>query len=176
MESKIIVLAYVGTGKTETAKRYDGVWNPSSDDYRYIWDKDIPLEQRKSNPNRLENPNFPNNYIDAISEQLGKNIIVLLSLTEKLFSLYDSQEFKNKMKGARIFLACPSKDSFEELEERYKLRGNSKTFIANRRKEFPFITDIFENANSYEKVVVRSGQYLDEALIQHGIKLTPKRS
>ncbi|MCL2383913.1 MAG: hypothetical protein FWC79_07350 [Oscillospiraceae bacterium] len=171
MENAMIVLAYVGTGKTEMAKRYDGVWNPSSDDYRYVWDKDIPYEQRKSNPNRVQNPDFPNNYIDAIATQVGKNLI-LLSLTEKLFPLYDSEEFKSKMKGARMILACPLKDSFEMYEKRFIERGNSETFIENRRKEFPVIMDKFENAQGYEKVIVH--QYLDEALIKYGIKLKQK--
>lgn len=171
MRDKIIVLAYVGTGKTEMTKRYDEVWNPSSDEYRYVWDKDIPHEQRKSNPNRVENPDFPDNYIDAISEQIGKNLI-LLPLTEKLFPLYDSDVFKNKMNGARMILACPSKDGFEAYENRFIERGNSETFIANRRKEFPFIMDKFINAQGYERVTVH--KYLDAALIEHGIKLKPK--
>jgi len=170
-KEKIIILAYVGTGKTETAKRYSGVWNPSSDDYRYIWSKNIPYEQRKSSLNRVENPDFPNNYIDVISEKI-KTDIVLLSLTEKLFPLYDSKEFRDKMKDARIILACPEKDSIGDYIERYKARNNSEAFIENRKKEFPFIVDKFENAKGYEKVAVQ--QYLDDALINHGIKLQLK--
>jgi len=172
MENKIIVLAYVGTGKTEITKRYEGVWNPSSDSYRYVWDRDIPLEQRKGSLNRIENPAFPKNYIDAISKNIKANI-VLLPLTEKLFPLYESKDFKDKIKGARMILACPPKDGFDGYEMRYKERGNSQTFIENRRKEFPFIIDKFGNAKGYEKVTVH--QYLDDALINHGIKLEPKK-
>ena len=172
-ENKVIVLAYAGSGKTEMTKRYDGIWNPSSDEYRYVWDKNIPHEQRKSNPNRIENPDFPNNYIDAISEHVGKDLI-LLPLTEKLFPLYDSNEFRSKMKGARIVFACPSEDGFKAYEERFKARGNSQSFIENRRKEFPFIMDKFRNAQGYEKVIVH--QYLDAALAEHGIELKPSKS
>jgi hypothetical protein len=170
-KNRIIVLAYVGTGKTETAKLYDGVWNPSSDDYRYVWDESISHEKRKGSPNRIENSEFPNNYINAVSEHVGK-VLILLPLTEKLFPLYDSEEFKSKMKGARMILACPSEDGFKTYEERYIARGNSETFIENRRKEFPFIMDKFENAQGYEKVTVH--QYLDTALINHGIELKLK--
>jgi hypothetical protein len=175
-KDKVLVLAYVGTGKTEMAKRYERVFNPSSDDYRYIFDKELPLEQRKSNPNRIENPDFPNNFIKVVSEGLKKNI-VLLALTQKLFSLYQSKEFQDKVQNARIILACPSKESFSEYEKMYRARGNSETFIENRRKEFPFIMDMFENAQGYEKVIVQqSGQYkyLDGALAKHGIKLQQK--
>ena len=171
---KILVLAYVGTGKTEMTKRYDGIFNPSSDDYRYTFDKDISIEQRKSDPNRVENPDFPGNFIKVVSEGLENNNMVVLALTQKLFPLYESKEFKDKVKGARIILACPHKDSFGEYEKLFKTRDNSETFIENRRKEFPFIVDLFENAQGYEKVVVQqSGQYkyLDGALIKHGIKL-----
>ena len=175
MEEKIVVLAYVGTGKTELTKRYEGVWNPSSDDYRYIFDKSLSPEQRKSDPNRKDNPDFPNNFLNAISENLEKNIVVLV-LTEKLFPLYESQEFKDKVKGARIIMACPEKENFDEYEEKFKARGNSETFIENRRKEFPFVMDIFENAQGYEKVAIKSGQYLDDALIKHGLRLQPNSS
>ena len=172
-KEQIMVLAYVGTGKTEMTKRYNGVWNPSSDDYRYVWDKDIPLEQRKSNPNRVENPDFPNNFIHAVSENLGQNIVVLV-LSEKMFKIYESKEFKDKMKGTRKIIVCPSKESFGEYKEKFKARGNSETFIENRRKEFPAIIDIFENAQGYEKICLQSGQYIDSALIEHGVNLQPK--
>jgi len=173
MENKIIVLAYVGTGKTEMTKRYEGLWNPSSDDYRYVWDKDISHEQRKGALNRVENLNFPNNFIDAIFEKVENNI-VLLSLTEKLFQLYESEEFKSKMKGARMILACPTRDSFDDYIKRYRARGNSEAFIENRQREFPYIMDKFENAQGYEKVVV--DRYLDEALIKFGIVLHKKHA
>ena len=173
LKEKIIILAYVGTGKTEMTKRYEGVFNPSSDDYRYVFDKSLSAEQRKSDPNRVENPEFPNNFINAVSEKLGSNIVVLV-LTQKLFPLYQSKEFQDKVKGARIILACPTKDNFDEYEKKFKARGNSETFIDNRRKEFPFITDIFEKAQGFEKVVIQPGQYLDDALIKHGLKLKPK--
>jgi len=173
-KEKILVLAYVGTGKTEMTKRYKGVYNPSSDDYRYTYDKNIPIEQRKSNPNRVANPDFPGNFIKVVAEGLENNEIVLLALTQKLFPLYESEEFKDKVRGARIILACPPKENFGEYEMLFEARGNSETFIENRRKEFPFIIDVFENAQGYEKVVVQqSGQhkFLDGALIKHGIKL-----
>ena len=169
-KEKIVVLAYTGTGKTEMTKRYEGIWNPSSDDYRYIFDKSLSPEQRKSDPNRIENPEFPNNFINAISEKLGEYMVVLV-LTPKLFPLYESKEFKDKISGARIIMACPSKDNFGEYEERFKARGNSETFIGNRRKEFPFVMDIFEDAQGYEKVNIEPGQYLDEALVKHGLNL-----
>ncbi|MCL2586773.1 MAG: hypothetical protein FWE31_00865 [Firmicutes bacterium] len=171
MENKIIVLAYVGTGKAEMAKRYERIWNPSSDDYRYVWDKEMPSEKRKGDPSRTENPEFPNNFINAIFEKLADNII-LLSLTENLFHLYDSSQFRDKMKEARIILACPGRNAFNDYIKRYRVRGNSERFIENRQKEFPCIMDKFENAEGYEKVVV--DEYLDDALIKHGVKLFEK--
>ena len=78
------------------------------------------------------------------------------------------------MKGSRMILACPPKNGFGEYEERYKRRGNSETFIENRRKEFPYIMNKFENTQDYEKVIVR--KYLNTALIEHGINLQLKKS
>ncbi|MCL2755734.1 MAG: hypothetical protein FWE45_01635 [Firmicutes bacterium] len=173
MKERIIVIAYTGAGKTEMLKRYEGIYNPSSDDYRYIFDKDLPPEQRKSNPDRKENPEFPNNFIDAIHSGLDDNI-VLLPLTKKLFELYLNEDFKQKMKGARIIVACPRKNDFAEYKKRFEERGNIETFIENRQKEFSFIMDTFENMQDFEKIIIKPGQFLDQALIGHGIQLKPK--
>ena len=50
MKSKLLVLAYMGTGKTELEKHYDNVIDLDFQDYKYIYDESIqhlPLEKDK---------------------------------------------------------------------------------------------------------------------------------
>ena len=41
MKSKLLVLAYMGTGKTELEKHYDNVIDLDFQDYKYIYDESI---------------------------------------------------------------------------------------------------------------------------------------
>lgn len=50
MKNKLLILAYMGTGKTELEYRYNNVVDLDFQDYKYIYDesiRDLPLEQRK---------------------------------------------------------------------------------------------------------------------------------
>lgn len=65
MKEKILVLAYMGSGKTEIEKRYSNACDIDFQDFKFIYDKSIahlPLEQRKGNvAMRAENLGYPGN-------------------------------------------------------------------------------------------------------------------
>lgn len=60
---KLLIMAYMGTGKTELENRRNNVVDFDFQDYKYIYDESIrhlPLEQRKGSTNlRTENPDYP---------------------------------------------------------------------------------------------------------------------
>jgi len=93
-----------------------------------------------------------------------------------VFSAYDSSNIKSQIENLRIILVCPTRDNFEEYVQRFKQRGNSDEFIARREKEFSNLVDLFEHADNYEKIIMRPGQYLSEALEEYGINLNSKSS
>lgn len=172
---KLIIMAYMGTGKTELEKRYDNVIDFDFQDYKYIYDESIrhlPLEQRKGSVNlRTENPNYPQNFIEDAFKLLDEGKIVVSPFIEHVFRAYDSKEFKEQANDVRVILVCPRRDNFEEYIERFKKRGNSTEFIARREKEFDSLVDLFEQATNYERIVIRPGQYLSSALEEYGINL-----
>lgn len=175
---KLLIMAYMGTGKTELENNYDNVVDFDFQDYKYIYDESIrhlPLEQRKGSTNlRTENSNYPNNFLIDAVKLLNEGKIVVSPFIEHVFKAYDSSNIKEQVKNLRIILVCPLKENFEEYVERFKRRGNSEEFIARRKEEFSSLVDLFEKANNYERIIIKPGQYLSEALEENGISLSLK--
>lgn len=176
---KLLIMAYMGTGKTELENKYDNVIDFDFQDYKYIYDESIrhlPLEQRKGSVNlRTENSNYPNNFLQDAIKLLNEGKIVVSPFIDHVFRAYDSSDFKSKIDNVRIILAFPTRDSFNEYVERFRQRGNSSEFIARREKEFPSLADLFEQADNYERLTMKPGEFLSEALLEHGIELKPKK-
>lgn len=177
---KILIMAYMGTGKTELQNRYENVIDFDFQDYKYIYDEKVrhlPLEQRKGSTNlRVENPSYPNNFQEDAIKLLNEGKIVVSPFIEHTFKAYNSPEFKEKTKDVRIILACPERDNLEEYIKRFKNRGNSEQFIERRKREFDTLMDIFATAEDYEKIIVKAGCFLSDALVEYGIALTPKQN
>ena len=175
--NKLIILAYMGTGKTELEKRYKNVIDFDFQDYKYIYDESIshlPLELRKGNVSlRKENKNYPQNFLSDALKLLDAGRIVVSPFIQHVYEAYSSEDFKTKAGNVRIIVVCPMLNNFEEYVERFKNRGNGEEFIERRRKEFPSVIEIFNNT-TYEKIVIRQGQYLSQALIEYGINLEEK--
>lgn len=176
---KLLILAYMGTGKTELENRYENVVDFDFQDYKYIYDEKIrhlPLEQRKGATNlRIENPNYPQNFQEDAIKLLSEGKIVVSPFIEHTFKAYNNPEFKEKTKDVRVLLVCPERNNLEEYIERFKKRGNSEQFIERRKREFNTLIDIFEAADC-EKVVVKQGCFLSDALVEKGISLIPKKN
>ncbi len=175
---KILIMAYMGTGKTELENMCDNVVDFDFQDYKYIYDESIrhlPLEQRKGSTNlRTENPNYPKNFLDDAIKLLNEGKVVVSPFIDHVFKAYDNPNIKAKIKDLRVILVCPARDNFDEYVMRFKKRENSKEFIARREKEFSGLVDLFEQANNYEKIIMEPGQFLSDALMKYGIHLTIK--
>lgn len=177
---KLLIMSYMGTGKTELENRYDNVIDFDFQDYKYIYDESIrhlPLEQRKGSTNlRTENPNYPENFLTDAIKLLNEGKIVVSPFIDHVFKAYDGSNIASHVENLRIILVCPTRDNFDEYVERFKKRGNSDEFIARREKEFSSLVDLFEQANNYERIIMKPGQYLSEALEENGIILTLKKT
>lgn len=177
---RLLILAYMGTGKTELENRYDNVIDFDFQDYKYIYDESIrhlPLGQRKGSTNlRTENPNYPKNFLTDAIKLLNEGKIVVSPFIDHVFKAYDGSNIESQVEGLRTILVCPTRDNFDEYVHRSKQRGNSDEFIARREKEFSSLVDLFEQASNYERIIMKPGQYLSEALEENGISLTLKKT
>jgi len=169
---KILVMAWNGAGKTELEKRYTNNKNIRSIEYKYIYDKERPPEIQKCIKDRAVNPEWPKNFLDAVKANLGKTIVVI-SFDVRLSELYQMDDFKETIRGSRIIVVCPHEDNFDEYERRYLSRGNSKEFIEDRRKDFPRTLALLGGMRDYEKITLKPGQYLADALRAYGLELDP---
>lgn len=178
MMQKLLIMAYMGTGKTELENRYDNVVDFDFQDYKYIYDESIrhlPLEQRKGSVSlRTENPSYPDNFINDAIKLLNEGKIVVSPFIEHVFNAYDSYNFKSKSGDVRIILVCPERDNFDEYVQRFKQRGNSDEFIDRRQKEFPSLIDLFKQSDNYEKILIKKGEFLSDVLLRNGIELKEK--
>lgn len=176
--AKLLIIAYMGTGKTELENRYDNIVDFDFQDYRYIYDESVrhlPLEQRKGSANlRTNNPDYPKNFLEDAVKLLNEGKIVVSPFIDHVFRAYDDFDIKSKINDLRVILVCPTRDNFAEYVERFKRRGNSDEFIARREKEFSSLVDLFEKANNYERIVMKTGQFLSEALEEYGVVLDAK--
>lgn len=179
MERRILVLAYMGTGKTELENSYENVVDFDFQDYKYIYDESIrhlPLEERKGSTNlRTENSNYPENFIKDAIKFLKDGKIVVSPFIDHVFKAYEDFDIRAQIPNLRIILVFPEKDNFEEYVKRFRQRGNSEEFISRRRKEFPCLISLFEQANEYERLLVKPGQYLSDVLLENGINLKTKK-
>ncbi len=177
---KLLIMAYMGTGKTELESKYDNVIDFDFQDYKYIYDESIrhlPLEQRKGSTNlRTDNPSYPKNFLTDAVHLLNEGKIVVSPFIDHVFRAYGNSDIKSQIENLRIILVCPTRDNFDEYVQRFKQRGNSDEFIARREKEFSSLVDLFEQADNYEKIIMKPGQYLSEALEEYGINLNSKSS
>lgn len=177
---KLLIMAYMGTGKTELENRYDNVIDFDFQDYKYIYDESIrhlPLEQRKGSTNlRTENPSYPKNFLTDAIQLLNEGKVVISPFIDHVFRAYDSSNIRSQVENLRIILVCPTRDNFAGYVERFKQRGNSDEFIARRERKFSSLVDLFEQAENYEKIVMKPGQFLYETLEEYGIDLNIKSS
>lgn len=169
MEQKILVLAYPGSGKTYLADHYKNVSDFEFQHYRYDYGeyKHLPLEQLKGRTEiRTNNPDWPNNFFKALDNELQKGRIVLVPFATSLLEVLDYLEASS---GVRIIFAIQNKNSFEELAESFRNRGNSEEFIERRRNDFQKCHELISESR-FEKAYIETNEFLEDSLSKLGVE------
>lgn len=170
---KLVIIAYMGTGKTWLADKYDSIVDFDHQDYRYIYDesiKNLPLEQRKGNDKlRTLNPLYPKNFINEALKLLNEGKILVSPFIDHVYEAYKSTEFQSSALDVKVVLVCPRRIDFEEYRHRFAKRGNSPEFISKREREFSDLVDIFENEQKFDKILISKGQFLEDVLKEEKI-------
>ena len=119
-----IVSSFSGTGKSYIGERYTNVADLDLGDYKFIYDecKGIPYESRKAMKQYRINPEFPNNYIQAVMHAREKHDLVLITFCTEI------EEFLAQ-NGIDFYYFMPSEHAWQILETRFKERGNPQRFI-----------------------------------------------
>lgn len=155
-----IISAFPGTGKTTFHKKYPELCL-DSDSSKFSWLLDKEGEKIigvDGNPTR--NPEFPDNYINHIKENIGKYKYIFVSL---------HKEVRDALTHNCIYylLVYPTRERKEEFLRNYKNRGNDENFIQLLDKNWDlWMTQIrSDNLLGHDEFWLENGQFIEDILI-----------
>ena len=161
----VVISGWICAGKSHLVENFNNgeITEVLSTYYKYSLtdeQKNAPLESIKSTK-REPNPNWPQNYIDAVKDAAKKYKIVLVAPGIWLLDMISDQ-------GVELTLAIPDANDKEEYKRRSKQRGNNDEFL--QRIEDNFEKDRADMmASSHKKIMMKPGEYLHDALAREGI-------
>lgn len=119
MKNTKVISAFPGCGKTYCFNKYkdSDIKILDSDSSDFSWVKD-----ENGNNTKERNPDFPNNYIKHISDNIGKADIIFVSS-------HDVVRDALKQNKINYILVYPCLEDKEEYINRYINRGNDDNFI-----------------------------------------------
>jgi len=103
------------------------------------------------------NPDFPNNYIEHIKENIGKaDIIFVSSHKDVRNSLVDN--------NIKFTLVYPDESLKDEYIERYIQRNNEDSFIELLKKMWETWMEELKGQTGCKKIILKSGQFLKDVI------------
>ncbi|HKX72595.1 MAG TPA: hypothetical protein VJM32_01135 [Candidatus Saccharimonadales bacterium] len=144
-----IISAFPGTGKSYFASISERkkIVDLDSGDYTLGYMAD----------GKIRNPDFPNNYLLAIKEQIGKADILFVGCQPETIAAL-------RKEGIPFTLAYPARELKGEYINRFKKRANSELFINLLSKNWDLFLDFLESQKDCERIVLGRKQYISDAL------------
>ncbi len=159
----MIVSAFPACGKTYAFEKMKNikslnVLDSDSSKFSWIWETEweddyekgsVPVKVRK------RNPNFPNNYIQHIKENMDNTNYLFVS---------SHKEVREALKENNIpyVLVYPERDRLNEWVGRCYIRGNDKAFIDTMIEHWDeWITECENEDGCTEKIPLKSGYLLE---------------
>ena len=119
IKETMVIAAFPGTGKSYCVKnegdKFNGILD--SDSSNFSWVKDS-----NGNNTTERNPDFPNNYIKHIKENIGKVEIIFVSSHKEVREALERE-------GIEYVLVYPNVFQKDDYIKRYKNRGSSDKFV-----------------------------------------------
>lgn len=153
-----VISAFPGCGKSYCFNNYQDKFTIlDSDSSEFSWVKD-----ENGNNTKERNPEFPNNYIKHIKENIKKADIIFVSSHEEVRkALYDND--------IKTIIVAPANDMKEDFINRYIERGNSESFINFISNNWErFLNDINKDKDRYGFLVngvFKDRPYIDEKFL-----------
>ena len=166
IETTGFVCAFPGCGKStihKNALEY-GLYTANKDGYTIYPRTKTSLNNKivyDSDSSTFDKSGFPDNYIAHMISILHREVpFPFLALVSS------HEEVRNAMKakGIPYTLVYPDRSLKDEFIERYKVRGDSKSFIDLMDKNWDSFIDSCEKDTTYDKKILKSGQFLKDVL------------
>lgn len=152
MKKTIVLSGFPGVGKSFMFNNVADLTIIDSDSSQFSWIKDS-----EGNNTKERNPEFPNNYINHIKDNLGKVDIIMVSS-------HDVVREALKENNIDYLLFYPDRELKEEYIERYKSRGNDDSFIKMIDSNWDKFIDEIENENFPILVKLETGEYIKSVI------------
>ena len=161
----IVISAFPACGKSYTYKNFNGkpytMIDSDSSKFSWIYENGVKTDKR--------NPNFIEDYISHIKENIGKvDVIFVSSHAEVRKALRDN--------NIKYFMIYPSLEMKDEMLRRMKERGNDEKFIEFQNTHYEeFITSVVEEIEDINK----NTPFINDDILKHtachGIELNEKQ-
>ena len=150
-KNTFVISAFPGCGKSYCYNNYqDKLSMLDSDSSEFSWIKDEGGENTKE-----RNPEFPNNYMKHIKDNIGKVDIIFVSS-------HDIVRKALKGEGIKTVIVYPNKSAKEEWIRRFKQRGNNEVFINFISSNWDNFIDEIENEDyGFLKNKLGENSYID---------------
>lgn len=143
MKETKVISGFPGIGKTYLFDRQkDDVIVLDSDSSKFSW-----IEEG------VRNPDFPNNYIEHIKDNIGKADYIFVSSHDVVRDALKENEVE-------YILVSPMKNLKKEYIERFKERGNPDSFIDFISKNWNSFIDEIDNETHPKKIKLGPGEFL----------------
>ena len=163
-----VVAGFTGTGKSYLAGRYDNVVDVDLGNYRFVYDgpEDVPFEARKAMKKYEIQPGWPQNYLDAVIENIGRYDVVLVTFCSELEEFLSSE-------GIDLYYFMPNKSAWEIIEKRLRARGNNERFIEITKARFD--AEVGFAGKGLRKMSLDDDEFLEDALVRNGFLDSSKK-
>ena len=149
----VIISAFPGTGKSYIKNNNRGgnvILDSDSNLFSWLYNKDGSLVSP-----RTRNPDFPNNYIKHIKDNIGIADIIFISS-------HDIVRDALKKNNIKFITVYPHIDLMDEYIRRYRLRGNDESFTDFMQLNWShFITEMHNDNLCYQ---LNAGEYISSVL------------
>ena len=139
----IVISAFGGLGKSLFARKYPSLAiDLEAVPYKYHYTHPRHLEALPNSEHeglkgiteRSTNPNFPDNYVEAIKHSLGHYALVFIVLSPETLALLERDRIAYS-------IVYPDETLADELLERMRARGNDEHFIEKIRSTLATTTE-----------------------------------
>ena len=161
MKKGIVIYGFPCIGKSTLCegKEDEGIFlDLESSDYQWIFSdeqKSMTAEERKG-IYKQKNPEWPQNYADAIIEKRKKYDYIFVSFEGK------NQCIKH---GIPYWIIFPNYECKDEYIRRMRVRGNPEEFVQKIASNFDeFVKGCYDDTNAERKIILKKGEFLADII------------
>ena len=152
----IIISGFYGIGKSECARANPGCIDLEAKSYAWKTNESGKFEKDAAGQN-IRNPDFPNNYMRDINEQIGKVPIICVSTRiEVRDALVRS--------GMPFTLVYPERGLRADYIRRCEKRGSPREFVNFLETRWDELLADLEAQPGCDKIVLAQGQFLGDVI------------